>query len=173
MYIVFTKMTTFNWPHFSFLWNLFVNILLRHFNVLLQKIYIVYFFSLPKQKMLGQMIQPSLLLVTIEQPINKTINSCLFFIYQNSLWYITPFWFTLVYYINFFKIVTCTLYFIVMMPNCFWTVTSSRTPRKKEIERKQSLDVERWLKNKFREGCVQMKDAFEARDAKNNGLVSV
>ncbi|XP_071132204.1 EF-hand calcium-binding domain-containing protein 6-like isoform X4 [Mytilus edulis] len=51
-------------------------------------------------------------------------------------------------------------------------VTSSRTPRKKEIERKQSLDVERWLKNKFREGCVQMKDAFEARDAKNNGLVT-
>lgn len=108
-----------------------------------------------------------------QQPINKTINSWLFFIYQNSLWYITPFWFTLVYYINFFKIVTCTLYFIVKIPNCFWTVTSSRTPRKKEIERKQSLDVERWLKNKFREGCVQMKDAFEARDAKNNGLVSV
>ncbi|XP_052069905.1 EF-hand calcium-binding domain-containing protein 6-like isoform X10 [Mytilus californianus] len=51
-------------------------------------------------------------------------------------------------------------------------ITSSRTPRKKEIERKQSLDVERWLKNKFREGCVQMKEAFEARDAKNNGLVT-
>lgn len=49
---------------------------------------------------------------------------------------------------------------------------SSRTPRKKEIERKQSLDIERWLKNKFREGCVNMKEAFEAKDAKNNGLVS-
>lgn len=49
---------------------------------------------------------------------------------------------------------------------------SSRTPRKKEIERKQSLDIERWLKNKFREGCLSMKEGFEERDAKNNGLVS-
>lgn len=50
--------------------------------------------------------------------------------------------------------------------------SSNRTPRKKEIERKQSLDVERWLKNKFREGCHQMQEAFEAKDPTNSGVVS-
>lgn len=50
--------------------------------------------------------------------------------------------------------------------------SSNRTPRKKEIERKQSLDIERWLKNKFREGCHQMQEAFEAKDPTNSGVVS-
>ncbi|XP_056017223.1 EF-hand calcium-binding domain-containing protein 6-like isoform X8 [Ostrea edulis] len=50
--------------------------------------------------------------------------------------------------------------------------SSNRTPRKKEIERKQSLDIERWLKNKFREGCHQMQEAFEAKDPSNTGVVS-
>ncbi|XP_062594350.1 EF-hand calcium-binding domain-containing protein 6-like isoform X3 [Saccostrea cucullata] len=50
--------------------------------------------------------------------------------------------------------------------------SSNRTPRKKEIERKQSLDIERWLKSKFREGCHQMQEAFEAKDASNKGVVS-
>ncbi|XP_069123520.1 EF-hand calcium-binding domain-containing protein 6-like isoform X1 [Argopecten irradians] len=49
---------------------------------------------------------------------------------------------------------------------------SNRSPRRKEIERKQSLDVERWMKNKFREGCHNMKEAFEAKDEKNSGVVS-
>ncbi|XP_061196185.1 EF-hand calcium-binding domain-containing protein 6-like isoform X1 [Saccostrea echinata] len=50
--------------------------------------------------------------------------------------------------------------------------SSNRTPRKKEIERKQSLDIERWLKSKFREGCHQMQEAFEAKDSSNKGVVS-
>lgn len=50
--------------------------------------------------------------------------------------------------------------------------SSNRTPRKKEIERKRSLDIERWLKNKFREGCHQMQEAFEAKDPTNSGVVS-
>ncbi|OWF42398.1 EF-hand calcium-binding domain-containing protein 6-like isoform X2 [Mizuhopecten yessoensis] len=49
---------------------------------------------------------------------------------------------------------------------------SNRSPRRKEIERKQSLDVERWMKNKFREGCHNMKEAFEAKDEKNSGVVA-
>lgn len=59
--------------------------------------------------------------------------------------------------------------------SCVWCIvgpSSNRTPRKKEIERKQSLDIERWLKNKVREGCHQMQEAFEAKDPKNSGVVS-
>ena len=48
---------------------------------------------------------------------------------------------------------------------------SKRTPRRKEIERKQSLDVEKWLKNKFREGFANMREAFEFKDPKNTGTV--
>ncbi|KAK3091339.1 hypothetical protein FSP39_019098 [Pinctada imbricata] len=51
-------------------------------------------------------------------------------------------------------------------------LTSTRTPRRKEIERKQSLDIERWLKNKFREGCHNLQEAFEAKDKSNNGVVT-
>lgn len=54
---------------------------------------------------------------------------------------------------------------------CVSGPSSNRTPRKKEIERKQSLDIERWLKNKFREGCHQMQEAFEAKDPTNSGVV--
>ena len=48
---------------------------------------------------------------------------------------------------------------------------SKRTPRRKEIERKQSMDIERWLKNKFREGFANMREAFEFKDTKNTGTV--
>ncbi|KAL5018758.1 hypothetical protein ScPMuIL_004480 [Solemya velum] len=48
----------------------------------------------------------------------------------------------------------------------------SRTPRRKEIERKQSLDIERWLKSKFREGCNKMRYAFEDKDPESKGVVS-
>lgn len=50
--------------------------------------------------------------------------------------------------------------------------SNKRTPRRKEIERKQSLDIERWLKNKFREGFMTMREAFEQKDTKNEGQVS-
>jgi len=49
--------------------------------------------------------------------------------------------------------------------------SSKRTPRRKEIERRQQIDVERWLKNKFREGFATMREAFEAKDPKNDGSV--
>ncbi|KAL3877258.1 hypothetical protein ACJMK2_034991 [Sinanodonta woodiana] len=49
--------------------------------------------------------------------------------------------------------------------------SSKRTPRRKEIERKQSLDVENWLKNKFREGFLQMREAFESKDTEVKGTV--
>lgn len=48
---------------------------------------------------------------------------------------------------------------------------SKRTPRRKEVERRQQLDVERWLKNKFREGFANMREAFEAKDTKSEGTV--
>lgn len=51
------------------------------------------------------------------------------------------------------------------------TDRSKRTPRRKEIERKQSLDIEKWLKNKFREGFANMREAFEFKDPKNTGTV--
>ncbi|XP_050394782.1 EF-hand calcium-binding domain-containing protein 6 [Patella vulgata] len=47
-----------------------------------------------------------------------------------------------------------------------------RTPKKREVERKQQLDIERWLKDKFREGFFDMKEAFEKKDTENNGVVS-
>ena len=43
---------------------------------------------------------------------------------------------------------------------------SSRPMRKKEAERQRSLDIERWLKSKFREGFTQMKANFEKADEK-------
>ena len=43
--------------------------------------------------------------------------------------------------------------------------------RKKEAERQRSLDIERWLKNKFRQGFASMRDAFEAADTKKIGMV--
>jgi hypothetical protein len=44
--------------------------------------------------------------------------------------------------------------------------------RKYEIERQKSLDVEKWLKNKFREGCRAMKEKFEHFDTEKRGIVS-
>ncbi|XP_076452836.1 EF-hand calcium-binding domain-containing protein 6-like isoform X2 [Babylonia areolata] len=49
---------------------------------------------------------------------------------------------------------------------------SSRTPRRKELERKQQLDVERWLKDKFREGFFNMRQAFDDKDKDGKGVVS-
>ncbi|XP_015764161.1 PREDICTED: EF-hand calcium-binding domain-containing protein 6-like [Acropora digitifera] len=46
------------------------------------------------------------------------------------------------------------------------------SPRKLEMERKQSLDVERWLKRKFREGFSDMKHAFMELDLDRIGQVS-
>ncbi|XP_045213857.1 EF-hand calcium-binding domain-containing protein 6-like isoform X3 [Mercenaria mercenaria] len=48
---------------------------------------------------------------------------------------------------------------------------SKRTPRRKEVERRNQLDIERWLKNKFREGFSTMRESFEAKDPKNEGSV--
>lgn len=48
----------------------------------------------------------------------------------------------------------------------------SRPPRKLETERKQQLDVERWLKNKFREGFSDMKHAFMELDQNKTGRIS-
>lgn len=47
-----------------------------------------------------------------------------------------------------------------------------RSPRKLEKERKQQLDVERWLKNKFREGFSDMKHAFMELDQNKTGRIS-
>ncbi|XP_052785640.1 EF-hand calcium-binding domain-containing protein 6-like isoform X2 [Mya arenaria] len=50
--------------------------------------------------------------------------------------------------------------------------SNKRTPRRKEVERRHQLDVERWLKNKFREGFSTMREAFEAKDTKSDGTVN-
>ena len=51
--------------------------------------------------------------------------------------------------------------------------SEKRTPRRKEMERKHQLDVERWLKDKFREGFFSMRKAFEDKDSEKNGIVSL
>ncbi|XP_048248284.1 EF-hand calcium-binding domain-containing protein 6-like isoform X1 [Haliotis rufescens] len=51
-------------------------------------------------------------------------------------------------------------------------VSERRTPRRKEQERKQQLNIERWLKDKFREGFFQMKESFEELDTNSTGVVS-
>ena len=48
----------------------------------------------------------------------------------------------------------------------------SSSPKKLEVERKHSLDVERWLKRKFREGFSDMKHAFMELDLDRIGKVS-
>lgn len=45
------------------------------------------------------------------------------------------------------------------------------TIRRKEQERQRSLDIEMWLKNKFREGCTAMKNSFEKHDVDGTGMV--
>lgn len=49
----------------------------------------------------------------------------------------------------------------------------SSSPKKLEAERKHSLDVERWLKRKFREGFSDMKHAFMELDLDRIGKVSL
>lgn len=44
--------------------------------------------------------------------------------------------------------------------------------RKNEMERQRSLNIERWLKDKFREGYVSMKSAFYNSDTAHTGLVN-
>lgn len=48
----------------------------------------------------------------------------------------------------------------------------ARQMKKTEVERKHSLDIEKWLKSKFREGFVAMKTAFEELDVDKAGIVS-
>lgn len=60
---------------------------------------------------------------------------------------------------------------------CSWCCSDrserqQRTPRRRELERKQQLDVERWLKEKFREGFFNMRKEFEDRDTEKKGIVS-
>ena len=50
--------------------------------------------------------------------------------------------------------------------------TELKSPRKLEAERTRSLDVERWLKKKFREGCSEMKHAFQEIDLDRTGRVT-
>ncbi|XP_034627963.1 EF-hand calcium-binding domain-containing protein 6-like isoform X4 [Trachemys scripta elegans] len=47
----------------------------------------------------------------------------------------------------------------------------SREISKAEWERRASLDIERWLKDKFREGFRNMKEAFEKHDPQKTGKV--
>ena len=49
--------------------------------------------------------------------------------------------------------------------------TADSSPRKKETARQRSIDIERWLKNKFREGFHGMKSAFEDIDTEKSGVV--
>jgi Ca2+-binding EF-hand superfamily protein len=48
----------------------------------------------------------------------------------------------------------------------------TRSPRRLESERLHSLDVERWLKKKFRESCSEMKHAFQEMDLDRTGRVT-
>ena len=50
---------------------------------------------------------------------------------------------------------------------------SSRPLKKKEAERQRSLNIERWMKNKFREGFANMRASFEGFDHDNTGFVSI
>ena len=44
--------------------------------------------------------------------------------------------------------------------------------RKNEVDRQRSLNIERWLKDKFREGYLSMKTTFEKADEGHSGKVS-
>ncbi|XP_071952395.1 EF-hand calcium-binding domain-containing protein 6-like [Antedon mediterranea] len=46
-----------------------------------------------------------------------------------------------------------------------------RTLKKSEVDRAKSLDVENWLKNKFREGFKKMKKEFSNRDPQGTGEI--
>ncbi|XP_076819252.1 EF-hand calcium-binding domain-containing protein 6-like isoform X2 [Clavelina lepadiformis] len=49
---------------------------------------------------------------------------------------------------------------------------SGRSLRPSEAERRTSIDIERWLKDKFREGFKAMRREFKKGDNKNTGKVS-
>ena len=49
---------------------------------------------------------------------------------------------------------------------------ASRTPRRKEVERKMQINIEHWLKEKFREGFFSMREQFESKDTEKKGIVS-
>ncbi|XP_064594452.1 EF-hand calcium-binding domain-containing protein 6-like isoform X2 [Liolophura sinensis] len=51
-------------------------------------------------------------------------------------------------------------------------VSRARQMKKSEMERKHSLDIEKWLKSKFREGFMTMKTAFEELDVDKAGVVN-
>ncbi|XP_038061355.1 EF-hand calcium-binding domain-containing protein 6-like [Patiria miniata] len=50
---------------------------------------------------------------------------------------------------------------------------SARRPRRLEVERSKSLDIERWLKDKFRQGFHKMKKDFEKYDYEKKGEVEL
>ena len=52
-----------------------------------------------------------------------------------------------------------------------YILAAIKPTRKKEADRMRSLNIERWLKKKFREGFATMKVAFEKEDEKNEGMV--
>ena len=45
--------------------------------------------------------------------------------------------------------------------------------RKHAEERQRMLDIEAFLKDKFREGCIRMKQLFEAEDRDKTGSVGL
>ncbi|XP_069600420.1 EF-hand calcium-binding domain-containing protein 6-like [Ranitomeya imitator] len=51
------------------------------------------------------------------------------------------------------------------------TIVQSREMSRAELERKASLNIEKWLKDKFREGFRSMKEEFERRDPQRIGKV--
>ncbi|XP_041364639.1 EF-hand calcium-binding domain-containing protein 6-like [Gigantopelta aegis] len=51
-------------------------------------------------------------------------------------------------------------------------VREGRSPRRKEKERQNQIDIEIWLKEKFREGFFNMKAEFEKKDSEMKGIVS-
>ncbi|XP_077999318.1 EF-hand calcium-binding domain-containing protein 6-like [Glandiceps talaboti] len=51
------------------------------------------------------------------------------------------------------------------------STASGRKMKRVEIERAKSLDVERWLKNKFREGCTTMRSEFQKCDSEKTGQI--
>lgn len=51
-------------------------------------------------------------------------------------------------------------------------VNSSRGLKRREVERNISISIEKWLKNKFREGFKALRAEFKREDTQNTGKVS-
>merc|ERR1712002_823544 len=51
-------------------------------------------------------------------------------------------------------------------------VNSSRGLKPREVERNISISIEKWLKNKFREGFKALRAEFKREDTQNTGKVS-